>query len=53
VKFTPRFSLKDISNFALMGLAGGVFIFSPWSLGDPENWVKANPIQTPVHILPE
>merc|ERR1712189_165118 len=41
----------------------GVLVFSlalrilclqaPWDLGDPENFIPANPIVTPVHIQPE
>jgi len=27
--------------------------FSPWLLGDPENFITANPLVTPVHIQPE
>jgi ubiquinol-cytochrome c reductase cytochrome b subunit len=25
----------------------------PWVLGDPENFIPANPLVTPVHIQPE
>jgi len=28
-------------------------MLSPWSLGDPENFIPANPLVTPVHIQPE
>ena len=27
--------------------------FNPWYLGDPENFIIANPLVTPVHIQPE
>jgi len=27
--------------------------FYPWLLGDPENFIRANPLVTPVHIQPE
>ena len=27
--------------------------FFPWILGDPENFIPANPLVTPVHIQPE
>ena len=31
-----------------------VFCFTnPWILGDPENFLPANPLVTPVHIQPE
>lgn len=26
---------------------------APWALGDPENFLMANPLVTPVHIQPE
>ena len=26
---------------------------APWLLGDPENFIPANPLVTPVHIQPE
>merc|ERR1712066_291645 len=26
---------------------------TPWMLGDPENFIPANPLVTPVHIQPE
>jgi len=26
---------------------------APWALGDPENFIAANPLVTPVHIQPE
>ena len=29
-----------------------MFLF-PWILGDPENFIPANPLVTPVHIQPE
>jgi len=28
-------------------------LLSPWILGDPENFIPANPLVTPVHIQPE
>lgn len=27
--------------------------FWPWKLGDPENFIPANPLVTPIHIQPE
>nr|YP_010626166.1 cytochrome b [Dybowskyia reticulata]WBK03001.1 cytochrome b [Dybowskyia reticulata] len=52
--FHPYFSIKD-----LMGMTITLFIFSllillePRTLGDPENFIPANPLVTPVHIQPE
>ena len=30
-----------------------ICLFEPWILGDPENFIPANPLVTPVHIQPE
>nr|UPX88562.1 cytochrome b [Palomena prasina] len=52
--FHPYFSIKD-----LMGIMITLFMFSllillePRMLGDPENFIPANPLVTPVHIQPE
>jgi len=52
--FHPYFSVKDLFGFFLFFL---IFIYicfqAPWDLGDPENFIPANPIVTPVHIQPE
>jgi len=52
--FHPYFSSKDVFGFIVF-FAGLLFIrfFHPWDLGDPENFIPANPIVTPVHIQPE
>lgn len=52
--FHPYFSLKDIGGFLIFtgGLATLVLQW-PWLLGDPENFIPANPLVTPVHIQPE
>nr|YP_009643465.1 cytochrome b [Euscopus rufipes]APO08895.1 cytochrome b [Euscopus rufipes] len=54
IPFHPFFSLKD-----LMGIFSTLMFFSllitlePLTLGDPENFIPANPLVTPVHIQPE
>jgi len=30
-----------------------ILIFFPYILGDPDNFIRANPIVTPAHIQPE
>lgn len=30
-----------------------ICFYEPWTLGDPENFLPANPLVTPVHIQPE
>lgn len=42
--------------FGFIALLSGlrfICFFYPWSLGDPENFIPANPLVTPVHIQPE
>lgn len=53
VKFHPYYIYKDVINLFFLLFLLGLCLFSPWSLGDPENWTKANPISSPVHIQPE
>nr|UPL65518.1 cytochrome b [Metacanthus pulchellus] len=54
IPFHPHFSIKD-----LMGMTITMFMFAmlvlmePRILGDPENFIPANPLVTPVHIQPE
>lgn len=52
--FHPYFSYKDLIGFLLIlfRLIFFVLIY-PWVLGDPENFIPANPLVTPVHIQPE
>lgn len=54
IPFHPYFSLKDLSGFVLLFLSlFFLVLFYPWLLGDPENFIPANPLVTPVHIQPE
>lgn len=52
--FHPYFSYKDLLGINIIYL---FFIYiclqTPWMLGDPENFIPANPLVTPVHIQPE
>lgn len=54
IPFHPYFSWKDsvgfITLFFLLVILG---FFIPTVLGDPENFIPANSIVTPVHIMPE
>nr|QDI94048.1 cytochrome b [Tuxedo sp. ph57] len=54
IPFHPYFSIKDymgmmvaLTMFILLNL------WEPTALGDPENFIPANPLVTPVHIQPE
>ena len=54
VPFHPYYTIKDVFGFAVFGLlfAGFVF-FAPNYLGHPDNYIPADPIVTPEHIVPE
>merc|ERR1712020_167178 len=52
--FHPYFSIKDVFGVLVFSLALRILCLqAPWDLGDPENFIPANPIVTPVHIQPE
>lgn len=54
VSFHPYYSTKDLFGFVLVFFILSFFVFSfPVLLGDPENFIPANPLVTPVHIQPE
>lgn len=54
IPFHPYFSSKDILGFVslIFGLRT-ITLLTPYALGDPDNFVPANPLVTPVHIQPE
>jgi ubiquinol-cytochrome c reductase cytochrome b subunit len=54
VPFHPYYTMKDGFGVAcfLIVYAGFVF-FAPNFLGDPANYIPANPLVTPEHIVPE
>nr|YP_004123325.1 cytochrome b [Paranemertes cf. peregrina SCS-2010]ADD62158.1 cytochrome b [Paranemertes cf. peregrina SCS-2010] len=54
VSFHPYYTYKDLFGvvFIVFFLSFFVLIF-PYLLGDPENFIPANPLVTPVHIQPE
>nr|ACR03102.1 cytochrome b [Sphaerodactylus vincenti] len=54
IAFHPYFSYKDMLGAATMlMLLLYLALFSPYLLGDPENFSPANPLVTPPHIKPE
>nr|QHD48044.1 cytochrome b [Leptalpheus forceps] len=54
VPFHPYFSFKDITGFIVMISALVMLsLLNPYLLGDPDNFVPANPLVTPAHIQPE
>lgn len=54
VPFHAYFSYKDLFGFSiLIGALAGLSTFAPNLLGDPDNFIPANPLVTPPHIKPE
>lgn len=52
--FAPYFLFKDlVTIFILLFLLSVLVFFMPNLLGDSENYVMANPMQTPAAIVPE
>jgi ubiquinol-cytochrome c reductase cytochrome b/c1 subunit len=54
VPFHPYYTIKD--GFALVVfvlLFAAVVFYAPDWLGHPDNYIPANPLQTPPHIVPE
>jgi ubiquinol-cytochrome c reductase cytochrome b subunit len=54
VPFHPYYSIKDALGYtlAILGLTLLV-LFEPNLFTDPENFLIANPLITPIHIKPE
>ncbi len=54
ISFYPYFFWKDLLalNMSLVFFVYLVFL-NPNYLGHPDNWIKANPLVTPAHIVPE
>nr|YP_010895052.1 cytochrome b [Chasmomma nigrum]WJW73578.1 cytochrome b [Chasmomma nigrum] len=54
IPFHPYFSYKDIVGFIiLLMLLTMLTLWNPYLLGDPDNFIPANPLVTPAHIQPE
>ncbi|KAF1857946.1 hypothetical protein Lal_00010457 [Lupinus albus] len=54
VPFTPYATLKDALGVSVFLIAYAWFIFyMPNFLGHPDNYIMANPLSTPAHIVPE
>ena len=52
--FAPYFIFKDLITIFLFILGLSIFVFfAPNAMGDSENYVVANPMQTPPAIVPE
>nr|YP_009050464.1 cytochrome b [Monochamus alternatus]AIG22818.1 cytochrome b [Monochamus alternatus] len=54
IPFHPYFSYKDIVGALIMSMILMILTLSnPYLLSDPDNFIPANPLVTPVHIQPE
>ncbi len=52
--FHPYFTAKDFVGLCLYLIAFSAFVFfMPNVLGHPDNYIPANPLSTPAHIVPE
>lgn len=54
IPFYPYFVIKDLLGYIVFVLTFVFIIFYyPYLLNDPDNFIPANPISTPLHIQPE
>ncbi|MBL0318628.1 MAG: cytochrome b N-terminal domain-containing protein [Alphaproteobacteria bacterium] len=54
IPFHPYYTIKDYFGIGVFLLLYFYFVFfSPNSLGHPDNYIPANPMVTPAHIVPE
>jgi ubiquinol-cytochrome c reductase cytochrome b subunit len=54
VPFHPYYTAKDFVGLGVYLIVFSAFVFfMPNSLGEPDNYIPANPLSTPAHIVPE
>jgi ubiquinol-cytochrome c reductase cytochrome b subunit len=54
INFIPYYGIKDAFSFFFILLIFLIFIFSlPDTLGHSDNYIRANSLVTPAHIVPE
>lgn len=54
IPFHPYYTIKDVFGFGVFFIVFAIFIFfTPNYLGHPDNYIEANPMVTPAHIVPE
>jgi quinol-cytochrome oxidoreductase complex cytochrome b subunit len=54
IPFHPYYTIKDMFGMGVFLIVYAAFIFfMPNALGDPANYIPANPLQTPPEIVPE
>lgn len=54
LNFHPYYTVKDAFAIAVFLMVFAFFVFfMPDALGHPDNYIPANPLSTPAHIVPE
>lgn len=54
IPFHPYYTVKDAFGvFVFLAFFSFFIFFAPNSLGHPDNYIPANPLVTPAHIVPE
>jgi ubiquinol-cytochrome c reductase cytochrome b subunit len=54
IPFHPYYTVKDFFGFGVFFILFAYFVFfSPNYMGHPDNYIPANPMVTPAHIVPE
>ena len=54
IPFHPYYTVKDLFGLGVFAMVfAGLVFFSPNLLGHPDNYIPANPLATPPHIVPE
>ena len=54
IPFHPYYTVKDLFGVGVFLLAFcAVVFFAPDMFGEPDNYIPANPLSTPAHIVPE
>lgn len=54
VPFHPYYTIKDVVGFLiLIIILHSIVLVQPFLLNEPDNFIAANPLSTPAHIVPE
>ena len=54
IPFHPYYTVKDLFGVTIfLIIYAGIVCFAPNYLGHPDNYIPANPLSTPAHIVPE
>lgn len=54
IPFHPYYTIKDLYGLGIFLLIFlGIVFFAPNFFGEPDNYIPANPLVTPAHIVPE